>query len=311
MSLKGKDVIHVRDFTRKDVDRILELTDEFEPIYKEGKQSKIAEGKILATLFYAPSTRTQFAFQAAIARLGGSYLGWVGIAGTSHEKGEEYEDGIRMMERFANVIAIRHPQENAAQRAADVADVPVINCGDGDNQHPTQCFLELYTIKRLKGEIGGLNVSIMGDCKHMRVAHSLVYGLAMYHANMIFVSPEELAMPEEIMKELKEKYNAKIQLMGPEEAIAASDVLYIMPMMKYRFKDPAEYERFKDIYHISLEVLKKAGAKKDLLVLHPLPRLHELARDIDDSPHQGYFKMYEYAIPSKMAILALILGLVE
>jgi len=313
LTLRGRDVIHVRDFTKKEIDRLLELTDEFDQMCRKGMKSKMAEGKILATLFYSPSTRTQFAFQAAMARLGGSNIGWAGTAGTSHEKGEEYTDGLRMMEKFADLIAIRHPQENATQTAADVVGVPVINCGDGDNQHPTQCFLEVYAIKKLRGEIKGFNVSVMGDLLHMRVAHSLVYGLAMYGANIILVSPRELMLPEEITKELKEKYNAKIQLMEVDEAIAASDVLYIMPMMEYRFKgeEKAMFERFKNAYHISLDTLKKAGAKQDLLILAPLPRLDELARDIDETRYQGYFKMYEYAVPSKMAVLASILGLTD
>jgi aspartate carbamoyltransferase catalytic subunit len=313
MTLKGKDIIHARDFTKKEVDRLFELTDEFDLIDNRQKPCRIAEGKVLATLFYDPSTRTQFSFQSAMARLGGSYIGWSGTAGTSHEKGEEYEDGLRMMDKFADVIVIRHPQENAAQTAANVLNVPVINCGDGNNQHPTQCVLELYTIKRLKGEIKGLSVSLMGDPLHMRVIHSLVYGLALYDANIILVSPKELTLPEEMIMELKQKYHAKIQLMDVNEAIATSDVLYLTPIAEYRFKgtEKALYEKFKDTYNINLETLRDAGAKKDLLVLHPLPRFKELSRDIDNTSHQGYFKMYDFAIPSKMAFLATILGLKE
>lgn len=312
MSLKGRDVIHVRDFSRREIDRILEVTEEFETVYREAEQKSIAEGRILATLFFEPSTRTKFAFESAMLRLGGGYIGWAGTEYTSYKKGERFSDGIRMIDEFCNVIAIRHPEEGSAQAAADVVDVPVINCGDGANQHPTQCFLELYAIRKFKGRIGDLNVALMGDLKHQRVARSLVYGLAMYKANMIFVSPKELAMSEDIVNELEQKYRAEITFMEQDEAMQSADVLYMVPVEIERFKDPKEFEKFRGIYRIDLGVLKRAKAKKDLIVMHCLPRkVERLATEIDETPYAGYWKTYEYAVPSKMAILALILGVVE
>jgi len=312
MSLKGKDILHVRDFTREDFEQVFEVADGFVSLWKEKGYKKLLEGKVLATLFFEPSTRTKFGFEAAMLKLGGTYVGWAGISYTSYEKGERFTDGIRMIDGMADIIAIRHSEVGAAQRAAEVAEAPVINCGDGTNQHPTQPFVELYTIKKLKGKIDGLNIALMGDLRGMRVVNSLVYGCAMFNAHLILVSPKELTLSEDITKELKEKYNVRITLMRPEEAVAEADMLYLSPMEIARFEDEEEYYRLRGTYGVNLDFLKRAGAKEDLIILHPLPRQEELSPDIDDTPYCGYWEMYRsYAIPIRMALLAMILGTVK
>jgi len=301
MSLKGRDIMHARDFSKDECDYILDLTDYFHSQYKRKELNKIAVDKIIALLFFEPSTRTSFAFEASI--------GESGVEATSYKKGESFTDGIRMVDKFCDLIVMRHPEQGAPQRAAEVADVPVINCGDGNSQHPTQPLLELYAIKKLRGDVSGLNVVLMGDLKHMRVDHSIVYTLAMYGNHVIYVSPPELTMPEEITNEVKTRYHAKISAMDPPEALEIADVVYITPIAKRRFEDPKEYEKFASLgtYNINMKTLQKA--KKDLLVLAPLPRYEEVSTELDSTSYQGYFKMYEYAVPSKMAILSTVLGL--
>jgi aspartate carbamoyltransferase catalytic subunit len=308
MNLKGRDIMHARDFSKDECDYILDLTDYFYS-HKRKELNRIATDRIIALLFFEPSTRTSFAFEAAIHHLGGGCLGESGVETTSYKKGESFTDGIRMVDKFCDLIVMRHPEQGAPQKAAEVADVPVINCGDGNNQHPTQPLLELYAIKKLKGDVSGLNVVLMGDLKHMRVDHSIAYTLAMYGNHVIYVSPPELTMPEEITDELRTRYNAKISVMDPPEALEIADVVYITPIAKRRFEDPKEYEKFASLgtYQINRKVLQRA--KKDLLVLAPLPRYEELSTEIDNTPCQGYFKMYEYAVSSKMAILSAVLGL--
>jgi aspartate carbamoyltransferase catalytic subunit len=301
--------MHARDFSRDECDHIFELTEFFYSQYKRKELKQIARDKMIALLFFEPSTRTSFAFESAIFHLGGGCMGEQGVEGTSYKKGESLTDGIRMVDKFCDLIIMRHPEVDAPRKAAEVADVPVINCGDGNNQHPTQPLLELFAIKKLKGRMTDLNVALIGDLKHMRVDHSIVYTLAMYKNHIMYVSPPELTMPEEITNEVKRAYNAEISVMEPPEALEIADVVYITPVAKRRFEDPAEYEKFASLgtYHLTKKALEKA--KKDLLILAPLPRYEEVPTELDESPYQGYFKMYEYAVASKMAILTAVLGL--
>jgi aspartate carbamoyltransferase catalytic subunit len=301
--------MHARDLSKAECDHILELTEFFHSHYKRKDLKRIAQDKMIALLFFEPSTRTSFAFESAIFHLGGGCMGEQGVEGTSYKKGESLTDGIRMIDKFCDLIVMRHPEQDAPRIAAEVADVPVINCGDGNNQHPTQPLLELFAIKKLKGTMTGLNVALMGDLKHMRVDHSIVYTLAMYGNHVIYVSPPELTMPEEITNEVKRLYNARISVMNPQEALDVADVVYITPIAKRRFENPEEYEKFARLgtYHLSKKALERA--KKDLLVLAPLPRYEEVPTELDVSPYEGYFKMYEYAVASKMAILTALWGL--
>jgi aspartate carbamoyltransferase catalytic subunit len=312
MSMKGKDFINFQDFTKSEVDRIFDLTKKYVPVHMNSEKLDVAEGKILANLFCEPSTRTKFAFEAAILRLGGDHIGWAGIDTTSYKKGESFLDGMRQVDRFADAICLRHEENGAPAATANVCEHPVINCGDGTNQHPTQPLHEMYAMREYKGKLKGLNVVFMGDLKNMRVAHSLAYGLAMYEANQIYVSPPELAMPSEIVNDIKKKYGAKISLMTPEEALPQADVLYTIAMEIKRFIQGGlgeeGFKKFSKYYKVNMESLKRWRVKDDLAIIHCLPRLGELDPDVDGSKYDKVFETYNYAIPAKMALLALMLG---
>jgi aspartate carbamoyltransferase catalytic subunit len=319
LSFAGKDIIEVKDFSKDQIQHVFEVTDRFDPLSK--KSPKLLDGRVMASLYFEPSTRTQFGFETAMLRLGGSCIGTSSTSGTSYEKGEDFLDGIRMIDLMADVMLIRHPEDGAVKKAADVAEIPIINCGDGSNEHPTQCFLELYTIRKLKRKLENLNIAFMGDLNGTRTTHSLVYGCAMFNMKLTFVSPKPLAMPEQIVSDLKSRYDAKIDVKDPREAIRQADILYIASnIMTSRFADSKgystyvnyvlpEYEKIKSEYYINLEKLKEA--KEDLLVIHPLPRRGELSTDVDDTKYCGYWEMYRFAIPLRMACLALVLGAVE
>ncbi len=316
VSLEGRDILAVKDFTREEITKILDVTDDFIKIAYNARGHKLdlLQGKVLATLFFSPSTRTQFAFQSAMLKLGGGYVGFSGIAGTSYARGEAFEDGIRMYDSFADIICIRHPEPFSAADAARVAEKPVINCGDGTNEHPTDCFHELSVIRRRFGKLEGKTIVMVGDLKSVRTAHSLSYGCAIFDMNMIFAAPKGREMPEEITKELKRRYNAKITEIDVSElknAIKEADILYEVPVLPDFFKDKEEYERCHGTYKVDLALLREAGVKDDFLVLHPLPRHDELARDIDATNYAGYWEKYRIAIPQKMALLSLILGAIK
>lgn len=314
MALKGRDILRVADFTKRDLERVFDLADEYGVLLRKGEHSRILEGKVLMSLFFNPSTRTQFGFATAMAKLSGSVVGFTGTEYTSFEKGEDFDDGIRMFDYMADVLLFRHNGEGAAQRAADIATHPVINCGDGwrvpNCEHPTQGFLETYAIKKFKGELKDLNVVMMGDLWDTRSNHSTAYGLAMFGAHLIFSSPKQLAMPDFMIKEMKEKYNAKISCMDPKEAMAAADILYLIPLV-YPFPKLNWWADFEGTFRVNLDMVRKY-CKSDVILMEAGPREQEYAKDIDGTKHSGYLEMYEkYSIPVRMAILALVLGAAE
>ena len=307
LNFAGRDIISIKDFSREEIDYILKVTSRMEPIAKTG--SDMLKGKILATLFFEPSTRTRLSFESAMHRLGGATIGFAEAEIASVKKGENLADTVRTVENYADVIALRHPLEGAARLAAEFAEIPIINAGSGAEEHPTQALLDLYTIVKEKRRIDGLSIALMGDLRYGRTVHSLAYALSMYDVKLYLVSPEILRMRKEVLKTLKEKKVEVIEKSRIEEVIGDIDVLYVTRIQKERFPDPAEYAKVRGSYRINLETLK--NAKRDLVILHPLPRVDEIAPEVDSTPHARYFKQVWNGIIVRMALLALILGAVS
>lgn len=306
MEFEGKDIISIKDFSREEIDYVLRVSKAMEPLAQKG--SDMLKGKILATLFFEPSTRTRLSFDAAMHKLGGSTIGFAEAEIASVRKGENLADTVRTVENYADVIAIRHPLEGAARLAAEFAKVPIINGGSGAEEHPTQALLDLYTIVKEKGEIDGLKIAFVGDLRYGRTVHSLAYALSLYDIELFLISPETLKMRREVLQTIKERIpvTEKVSLEG---VIPQVDVLYVTRIQKERFPDPAEYIKVKGSYRIDLKTL--SGAKKDLIVLHPLPRVDEIAAEVDKTSHARYFQQVWNGIVTRMALLALILGAVK
>jgi len=306
MEFEGRDILSIKDFTREEIDYILEIAEAMEPIAKKG--SDMLKGKLLATLFFEPSTRTRLSFEAAMHRLGGAAIGFAEAEIASVKKGENLADTIRVVENYADVIALRHPREGAARLAAEFAEIPVINGGSGGEEHPTQALLDLYTVKKEKGTIDGLSLAMVGDLRFGRTVHSLAYALSLYDVKLYFVSPPLLKMRREVLEAIKGKVNV-VETSNLDEVIPEVDVLYVTRIQKERFPDPAEYMKVKGSYRIDLKTLEKA--KKDSIILHPLPRVGEIAPEVDETPHARYFQQVWNGIIVRMALLALILGAIK
>jgi len=306
LEFTGRDIISIRDFSREEIDYILRIAKAMEPLAQKG--SDMLKGKILATLFFEPSTRTRLSFEAAMHKLGGSTIGFAEAEIASVRKGENLADTVRTVENYADVIAIRHPLEGAARLAAEFAKVPIINGGSGAEEHPTQALLDLYTVLKEKGTIDGLKVALVGDLRYGRTVHSLAYALSNYNVELYLVSPESLKMRREVLEEIKDKIPVNESKDLPK-VIADIDVLYVTRIQKERFPDPAEYIKVKGSYKIDLDLLK--NAKKDMIILHPLPRVDEIAPEVDNTSHARYFQQVWNGIVVRMALLALILGAVK
>jgi aspartate carbamoyltransferase catalytic subunit len=306
VNLKGRDFITLRDFTKAEVDMFLSTAAEMEPVAKGEKVSRILEGKILATLFFEPSTRTQFSFQTAMQRLGGSVIGFSDTKGSSITKGEDFHDTIKVIDSYVDGIAIRHPKSGSAKEAADIAVHPVINGGDGANEHPTQALLDLYTILKEKGQIEGVKIALMGDIRHARSYHSFIPLLARYKAEFCFVTPQELAPPESLLEDLKTNFGLKVKhYENILDVIGEVDIIRLIRVQKERFSSEESFNRVKGSYVINLDMLKHA--KKDMIILHGLPRIDELDRAVDNTPHAAYFRQAYNGVPVRMAILSLLL----
>jgi len=300
MRFEGRDIISVRDLSIEEIEYILNKSSHME---SKGPHP-LLEGKILASLFFEPSTRTRLSFESAMRRLGGEVLGFARPSGSSVAKGESLADTIRTVESYADVIVIRHPREGSARLAGDVSSKPVINAGDGSNQHPTQTLLDLYTIKKEKGRLD-VSVALLGDLKYGRTVHSLAYALALFGATLYLVSPEGLEMPPEAVEEMR-KITTIYQAEKVEEIIAQLDVLYVTRIQEERFPDPEEYERVKGAYRVDRETLTHSS--EELIILHPLPRVDEIAQEVDSMPQARYFQQIKNGTPVRMAVLALVMG---
>jgi aspartate carbamoyltransferase catalytic subunit len=301
--LKIKDVISIRDFSREQIENLLELADEMEKAFHSG--SDVLRGKILATLFMEPSTRTRLSFTTAMYKLGGSIIGFDSPEMSSVAKGENLSDTIRVVENYCDVIVLRHSLEGASRLAAEYSHVPVINAGSGAEEHPTQALLDLYTIKKELGRIDGLKIALLGDLKYGRTVHSLSYALALFDTSLVFISPEGLGMRREVTHDLKNMGTKVEELDDLQEVISEIDVLYATRIQRERFPDPTEYEKLKGSYQINIETLK--NSKTSLIIMHPLPRIDEISPEVDKTPHAKYFKQPYYGVLVRMAILKSLL----
>ncbi|HET6596027.1 MAG TPA: aspartate carbamoyltransferase [Anaerolineales bacterium] len=304
----GKDIISVKQFKREDLEYIFGVAHEMRGMVERVGTFDLLKGKILANLFYEPSTRTSSSFTAAMERLGGSVIPINEVKYSSVSKGESLPDTIRTLECYTDVIVLRHPETGSAAIAAKAARKPVINAGDGIGEHPTQALLDMFTIfeELGGGQIDGMTVTMLGDLRYGRTVHSLARLLSLYKVKIHYVSPDILRMPREVMNEVSEKGIPQAEFDSLESALPESDVLYVTRVQKERFEDPAEYEKVKGAYVIDPQVMK--AAKQEMIVMHPLPRVGEISVDFDDDPRAAYFRQMEYGLYVRMALLAMVLG---
>lgn len=296
-------MISIRDFSREELEYIFDVADEMESIYQSG--TDVLRGKILASLFFEPSTRTRLSFETAMIKLGGGVVGFAEPDISSVKKGENLADTVRVVESYADVIVLRHPLEGAARLAAEYANIPVINAGSGAEEHPTQALLDIYTIRRELGRVDGLNIGILGDLRYGRTVHSLCVGLTNYDVKLFLISPELLRLRREFLEEVKKKVEV-METDRLESVIDKLDVLYVTRIQKERFADLAEYEKVRGTYRVDLDILQRA--KENLIVMHPLPRVEEIDPKVDYTPHARYFDQVRYGVLVRMSLLKLILG---
>jgi aspartate carbamoyltransferase catalytic subunit len=306
IDLKGKDVLSTSGFVREDVEGIMEVATKFLPVARKEQTSDLLNGKVLAALFYEPSTRTRLSFEAAMIRLGGRVITVVGVDSSSLSKGETLADTGKMIAGYADVIAMRHAQKGSVAEIAAAADIPVINGGDGPGEHPTQALLDVFTILQERGKIDGLTIALVGDLLNGRTVHSLSYLLSLFKVNLILVSPEKLKMPAFITDILKEKGVNFTETESLEDALKTAQVVYSTRVQKERFTDLAEYEKYKHYYILTRELIEKYN--KDLTIMHPLPRVGEITEDVDALPGAAYFRQARNGVAVRMALLAMVLG---
>jgi aspartate carbamoyltransferase len=303
----GKDIISVRQFSRTDLEYVFGVAHEMRGMVERIGTFDLLKGKILANLFYEPSTRTSSSFTSAMERLGGSVIPINEVKYSSVTKGESLTDTIRTLECYADVIVLRHPETGSAAIAARAAKKPVINAGDGVGEHPTQALLDTFTIREELGKLNDLTVTVLGDLKYGRTVHSLARLLSQFSGiKLNYVSPEILRMPREVMDEVAEKRVPQAEFDSLEEVLPETDVLYVTRVQKERFEDPAEYEKVRGAYVIDPEIMKVA--KQEMIVMHPLPRVGEISPDFDDDHRAAYFRQMEYGLYVRMALLAMVLG---
>ena len=302
-SFAGRDVVSIRDFSRHEIDHVLDMAEVMEPLLKKG--SDMLHGKIMATLFYEASTRTRLSFESAMTRMGGSVLGFAETKGTSVEKGENLADTVRVTENYADVLVIRHPLEGAARMAAEFASVPVINAGSGAEEHPTQALLDLYTIRKDLGTIDGLTIGLVGDLRYGRTVHSLAYALSLYKVKLVLISPDILQMRREVTEEVSKKIDMS-QTASLKDHLRELDVIYMTRVQKERFADLQEYEKVKGSYRLVAEDLNRT--KKNVIVMHPLPRVDEIEPSVDASSHAKYFPQVGNGVVLRMGLLGLVFG---
>ncbi len=302
----GKDILSVKQFSHADLDYIFGVAHEMREMVLRIGTFDLLKGKILANLFYEPSTRTSSSFTSAMERLGGSVIPINEVRYSSVSKGESLPDTIRTLECYADVIVLRHPEVGASALAAHYARKPVINAGDGVGEHPTQALLDLFTIISELGDVEGLTVTMLGDLKYGRTVHSLARLLSLYNVRLNFVSPEILRMPSEIISELADKGIPQAEFDNLEMVLPESDVLYVTRVQKERFEDQFLYESVKDAFVITAETMRRA--KQRMIVMHPLPRVGEISMDVDEDARAAYFRQMEYGLYVRMALLAMVLG---
>ena len=296
--------VTIADLSRDDIMYLLQMAQEFE----KHPNRELLKGKVVATLFYEPSTRTRLSFETAANRLGARVIGFSDAKASSVAKGETLKDTILMVSNYADIIAMRHYIEGAAQYASEVAPVPIVNAGDGAHMHPSQCLLDLYSIFKTQGTLDNLNIYLVGDLKYGRTVHSLIMAMRHFNPTFHFIAPKELAMPDEYKLYCDQHHIRYVEhTQFTEEEIADADILYMTRVQKERFSDLMEYERVKDVYILKADMLK--NAKPNMKVLHPLPRVNEIAYDVDDNPHAYYIQQAKNGLYAREAIYCYCLGI--
>ena len=303
---EGRDIINAYDFNNQELCHIMDTAMIYEKRVKSGEVIKDLAGMTVATLFFEPSTRTRLSFQAAINRVGASCIDLGNASVSSQAKGETWQDTIRTVDGYVDAIVMRTPIAGAAQEAADIAVHPLINGGDGSRQHPTQALLDIYTMRKEAGHLGGQTITFLGDLKYGRTVHSLGYFMQQFGNKMIFATPDELKMPAEITADLRAKGADIVETSDLKAALAQSDFVYVTRVQRERFPDQESYERVKGSYILDNELLK--CAKKDIVIMHPLPRVDEIAVEVDSYPGAAYFRQAHNGMYLRMALLGLITG---
>ena len=297
-----KSLISIHDFSKEEILHILEIASEME----KNKSQKILDGKVVACLFFEPSTRTRLSFETAANRLGARVIGFSDVGNTSISKGESFKDTIKMVSNYVDMIIMRHPLEGAARYATEVCDLPIVNAGDGANQHPSQTLLDLYTILQTQGSLQNMTINMVGDLKYGRTVHSLLQAMSHFEPKFIFTAPYELQLPGEYKTFLTEKGIEYTETQSLTEYLDVCDILYMTRVQQERFNDPMEYEKVKDVYRLNAKML--SNVRKNMKILHPLPRINEISLDVDDTPYAYYFKQAENGMYVRMAIIAYLLG---
>lgn len=301
--MKKNSFVSVADLSKEDILRLMKSAESFE----KNPNRKRLEGKVCATLFFEPSTRTRLSFETAINRLNGKVIGFSDAATTSSSKGETLKDTIKMVSNYADLIIMRHYLEGAARYASEITDVPIINAGDGANQHPSQTMLDLYSIYKTQGKLSDLTITMVGDLKYGRTVHSLIVGMSHFNPRFYFIAPEELRLPDIYKQFMEEKgLPYKEYTDFSEKVINQSDILYMTRVQRERFTDLMEYEKVKNVYILRNDMLK--DCKENLRILHPLPRVNEIAYDVDDNPKAYYFEQAKNGVFARQAIICDVLG---
>jgi aspartate carbamoyltransferase catalytic subunit len=301
--MKNKNLVSITDFSKDEYLRILELAADFE---KKPRQD-ILHGYVISTLFFEPSTRTRLSFETAINALGGRVIGFSDSGATSASKGETLHDTIKMVSNYADLIVMRHPLEGSARLASEVSSVPIVNAGDGANQHPSQTLLDMYSMLKTQGTLENLKIFMVGDLKYGRTVHSLLQAMSEFNTTFYFISPDELKMPTSYKLYLDNKGLEYHEGNDLTESLNDADIIYMTRVQQERFTDPIEYERVKNAYILHRDMLK--GCKESMKVLHPLPRVNEIHTDVDASPHAYYFDQARNGVYVRMAIISSILGI--
>lgn len=300
--MKNRSLVSITDYTKEEYIRILNLAEEFE----KNPTQRILEDFVVATLFFEPSTRTRLSFESAASRLGAKVIGFSDATNSSVSKGESLKDTILTVSNYSDIIVMRHPREGSARFASEVSTVPIINAGDGGNQHPTQCLLDLYSIRKTQGKLDGLNVAFVGDLKYGRTVHSNVMALCNFNTTFHLVSPLELKLPSYVKMHIKSNNLNYHQYTDLSEVMPVADIIYMTRIQKERFSDPIEYEKVKNAYILTANML--SGCKENMRVLHPLPRVNEITEDVDATKQAYYFQQALNGVYVRQALLASILG---
>jgi aspartate carbamoyltransferase catalytic subunit len=305
INIKNRSLVSITDYSKEEILRILDIAEDFEV----NQRQKILSDYVVATLFFEPSTRTRLSFESAVQYLGGGIVGFASPDVSSVTKGESLKDTILTVSNYSDLIVMRNPMDGSARYASEVSPVPIINAGDGANQHPTQCLLDLYSIRKTQGKLDHLNIAMVGDLKYGRTVHSLVQALSLFNTTFHFVSPESLKMPSSVKTWVKKAGLEYHQYTDFKEVIPKADILYMTRIQGERFPDPLEYEKVKNAYILDNAMLE--NSKDNLKVLHPLPRVNEINEDVDDNPKAYYFQQAQNGVYVRQALIAAILGLKE